>query len=139
LNVNNLQNQFIQSRYFSPHSSKTFNGKLSNKEVQPSFSQFLHNNRAEMESQKLKLQSKMTVHHLQAFQAVFEYVPTPLASGGVGLFVDESLDFRVLENASSEAFQALWIEISFIKNKNILCGIIYRQENSLECFQSYLK
>ena len=119
-----------------------------------------------MESQKLKLQSKMTVHHIQAFQAVFEYVPTPLASGsvglfdhiqlsissfvfeyvltslasgGVGLFVDESLDLTVLEMASNEAFQALWIEFSFIKNKNILCGIIYRQHNPSECFQSYFK
>ena len=41
---------------------------------------------------------------------VFEYVPTPLASGGVGLFVDQSLAYNVLEKTSNEAFQALWIE-----------------------------
>lgn len=55
---------------------------------------------------------------------VFEYVPTPLASGGVGMFIDESLNFRILEKTSNEAFQALWIEISFVKNKNVICGIL---------------
>ena len=29
---------------------------------------------------------------------VFEYVPTPLVSGGVGMFIDESLDYRILED-----------------------------------------
>ena len=28
---------------------------------------------------------------------VFEYVPTPLASEGVGMFIDESLEYRVLD------------------------------------------
>jgi len=55
---------------------------------------------------------------------VFEYVPTPLASGGVGMFIDESLNFCILEKTSNEAFQALWIEISFVKNKNVICGIL---------------
>ena len=45
---------------------------------------------------------------------VFEYVPTPLASGGVVLFVDQSLRYTVLEKTSNEAFQAIWIEISFV-------------------------
>ena len=61
---------------------------------------------------------------------VFEYVPTPLASGGVGLFVDQSLAYNVLEKTSNEAFQALWIEIFFVNHENIVCGIIYRQHNS---------
>lgn len=39
----------------------------------------------------------------------FEHVPTPLASGGVGLFIDENLNYTVLEKESHEAFQALWI------------------------------
>ena len=40
----------------------------------------------------------------------FEYVPTPLSSGGVGLFIDEFLSYRILEKISNEAFQALWAE-----------------------------
>ena len=67
----------------------------------------------------------------------FEHVPTPLASGGVGLFIDENLNYTVLEKESHEAFQALWIEISFSKQKNVICGIIYRQHNSPDCFIEY--
>ena len=66
-------------------------------------------------------------------------MPTPLAAGGVGLFVDQSLDYIVLEKISNEAFQALWIEIYFVSHRNIVCGIIYRQHNSPEYFQSYFK
>ena len=69
----------------------------------------------------------------------FEHVPTPLASGGVGLFLDESLNYTVLEKISTEAFQALWLEISFVKGKNIIRCIIYRQHNSPEYFQSYFE
>ena len=70
---------------------------------------------------------------------VFEYVPSPLASGGVGLFVDQSLHYTVLEKTSNEAFQAIWIEISFVNHKNIVCSIIYRQHNSPDYFQSYFE
>ena len=49
----------------------------------------------------------------------FEHVPTPLASGGVGMFIDRSQNYHILEKTSNEAFQALWVEIS----KNIICGI----------------
>ena len=52
----------------------------------------------------------------------FEHVPTPLSFGGVGMFIKETFDFQ-------EHFQALWIEIPFSKQKNIICGIIYRQHN----------
>ena len=37
----------------------------------------------------------------------FENVPTPLASGGVGLFIDENLNYILLEKEAHEAFQAL--------------------------------
>ena len=67
----------------------------------------------------------------------FEYVPTPLSSGGVGLFIDESLNYRILETISDEAFQALWAEITFENKKNVICGILYRQHNSPERFQLY--
>ena len=68
---------------------------------------------------------------------VFEYIPRPLASGGVRLFVDQSLYDTVLEKTSNEAFQAIWIEISFVNHKDIVYGIIYRQHNSPDYFQSY--
>ena len=58
-----------------------------------------------------------------------------MASGGVALFIDEKHNFRVLEKTSNTAFQTLWIEISIVKKKNVICGIIYRQHNSPERFQ----
>ena len=61
-------------------------------------------------------------------------VPTPLACVGVGLFVDETLSYSVLEKTSTESFQVLWIEISFVKKKNVTCGVLYRQHNSPENF-----
>ena len=64
----------------------------------------------------------------------FEFVPTPLAFGGVGMFIDETLHYTILGKTSNEAFQALWIELSFASKKNIICGIIYRQHNSPERF-----
>ena len=70
---------------------------------------------------------------------VFDIVPTPLASGGVGLFIHESLNYTVLEKISNEDFQALWIEISFADDKNIICGIIYRQHNSPDQLMSYFE
>ena len=64
-------------------------------------------------------------------------MPTPLTSEGVGLFIDENLNYTVLEKESHEALQALWIEISFSKQKNVICGIIYRRHNSPDCFIEY--
>lgn len=44
----------------------------------------------------------------------FEYVPTPLAAGGVGMYVKDCLKYTVIERTSEEAFQAaLWIDIQF--------------------------
>ena len=57
---------------------------------------------------------------------------------GIGLFVNQSLNYNVLEKISNEAFQALWVEISFVDHKNIICGIIYRQHNSPDDFLTYL-
>ena len=39
---------------------------------------------------------------------------------------------------SSEAFQAMWVEFSFFKQKNIICGFIYRQHNSPDLFLNYV-
>ena len=69
---------------------------------------------------------------------VLEHVPTPLASGGAGVFVDQSINYNVLEKTSNEAFRVLWVEISFVNHKNIVCGIIYDQHNSPDYFLTYL-
>ena len=69
---------------------------------------------------------------------VLEHVPTPLASGGAGVFVDQSINYNVLEKTSNEAFRVLWVEISFDNHRNIVCGIIYDQHNSPDYFLTYL-
>ena len=69
---------------------------------------------------------------------VLEHVPTPLASGGAGVFVDQSINYNVLEKTSNEAFRVLWVEISFVNHKNIVCGIIYDQHDSPDYFLTYL-
>ena len=67
-----------------------------------------------------------------------ELVSTPLSAGGAGLFIDQSLDYLVLEETSMPDFQALWVEVCFVKQKNLVCGIVYRQHNSSEQFLSYI-
>ena len=69
----------------------------------------------------------------------FEFVPTPLSAGGVGMYIDETMNYTVIERTSNEAFQALWIELQFVKQSNIICGVIYRQHNSVECFLDYFE
>ena len=154
----NLPNQRIQSRHFSPHSFKMFKQKLSENTIKSSFSIF-HNNivsiNRNLENVELLLdeldfhfdvigisETKITNSneskaHLNISGYTFEHVPTPLASGGIGLFVNQSMNYNVLEKTSNEAFQALWVEISFVDHKNIVCGIIYRQHNSPDDFLTY--
>ena len=57
-----------------------------------------------------------------------------LSAGGVGMYVDETMNYTVIERTSNEAFQALWIELQFVKQSNIICGVIYRQHNFVERF-----
>ena len=142
LNVNHhLPNQQIYSRYFTPHSFKKSFDKFSYNEVQTSFSLF-HNNIVNLNrnfEELLTILDDLDLHfdvvgvsetkitasndnskHPSIPGYVSEYVPTPLASGGVGLFSDEFLDYKVIEKSFNEAFQALWIEISLYANKNII-------------------
>jgi len=56
-------------------------------------------------------------------------VSTPLSAGGVGMYI-EKLKYTVLEKCSNEVFRALWIEIYLPKNRNIICGVVYRQHYS---------
>ena len=67
-----------------------------------------------------------------------EFIGHSLGIRGIGLFVNQSLNYNVLEKISNEAFQALWVAISFVDQKNIICGIIYRQHNSPDDFLTYL-
>ena len=69
----------------------------------------------------------------------FEFVPTPLSAGGVGMYIDCDLRYTIIKKSSNEAFQALWIEIHFTNKANIICGVIYRQHNSPEQFQKYFE
>ena len=46
---------------------------------------------------------------------------------------------EVIERTSNEAFQALWIELQFPKQSNIICGVIYRQHNSVDRFLDYFE
>ena len=55
------------------------------------------------------------------------------------MFINDSLDYVVLEKIPYDAFQALWIELSFPHKKSIVCGIVYRQHNSPEQFQKYFE
>ena len=41
----------------------------------------------------------------------FEFVPTSLSAGGVGMYIDGKMNYTVIERTSNEAFQALWIAI----------------------------
>ena len=69
----------------------------------------------------------------------FEFVPTPLAAGGVGMYINNRFNYVVIEKAINIAYQALWIEIDIPKKRNIICSVIYRQHNLPEAFQTYFE
>ena len=157
----NLLNQRIFTRYFSPHSLKQHMNRLTKDTLESSFTIF-HNN---IRSLRRNLETLVT-HYLHELNMnfniigvtetkitnsnesadlpsipgyVFEHPPTPLACGGAGLFIDKTLEYIILETTSNESFQALWIEIRFLKKKNVICGIVYRQHNSPENFLNILR
>ena len=68
----------------------------------------------------------------------FEFVPTPLAAGGVGLFIDENVKYRIVERVTNSSYQALWIEFQQSNDKKNMCGIVYRQHNDANEFLHYL-
>ena len=47
------------------------------------------------------------------------------------------MNYTVIESTSNDAFQALWIELQFAKQSNIICGVIYKQHNCTERFLDY--
>ena len=58
--------------------------------------------------------------------------PTKFSVGGVGYFISNSLRYTIRDdlNSSSDQEESLWIEVQNDKNKNIVCGIIYRHPNN---------
>ena len=148
--------QRIQSQYFSPHS---FSKRIANSS-NPSFS-ILHLNVRSLKRNLEKLQDHLLAELNLPFSVIgitetrikntklldfnphvdgynFEFVPTPLSAGGVGVYISCDLDYRIIEKVSNIYFQAIWIEIITKKNKNILIGVVYRQHNSPEPFQQYV-
>ena len=147
----NLVDLKIHSRYFSPHSFYT---KINRSHYTDDLFSLFH---ANVRSLKRNFENLQT-HLLSELGYPFNIIgisetkitesdqpdyhptipaPTPLASGGVGMFIDENFKYRVLEKISSRAFQALWVELQFERTSNIICGVIYRQHNSPESFQAY--
>jgi len=151
----------IRSNYFSPnsfHNLKQSNSLLSNSGN--SFS-ILHNNVRSLRLNLEKFQCHLLAELDYEFDIIgitetkitssneplsfnlnipnysFEYVPTPLSSGGVGMYINNSLNYTILEKKTCEAYQSMWIEIQQKNKKNIICGIIYRQHNNPNDFLSY--
>ena len=53
------------------------------------------------------------------------------------MYIDENLEYTIIEKCSNEAFQARSVELHLPKHANIICGVVYRQNNSPELFQEY--
>ena len=136
----------IKSHYYMPHSFSLLKNKLPRNESNFSL---LHNNvrslRRNLENLQLHLLDKLnysfsvigvsetkisTVDSVNFDTSIpgykFEYVPTPIASGGVGMYVKDSLNYTIIDKTSNEAFQALWIEFQLSRQPNIICGVVYR-------------
>ena len=115
--VDNFYNQRIHSCYFSPHSLKEQN-KYVIENDDDSFSIF-HNNLIRLSKNLENLQSSILDELVFNFNVIritetkindsnsesaefslpgyeFEFIPTPLAFGGVGMFIDETLHYTIL-------------------------------------------
>jgi len=164
-NVNpdrNLNIQPIQCKYYSPHSfSQSFKKQSSALSNDSQFS-FLHNNvrslRRNLENFQVHLLDELQLHFdvigvtetkitnfnipLDFDPSIpnynFEYVPTPLSAGGVGMYIDNGLKYAVIEKTSNQDFQDLWVTIHFTNKRDIICGVINRQHNCPEKFLNYV-
>ena len=69
---------------------------------------------------------------------IFEYAPTPLAAGGVGLYIYESLRETVIGKKKNQMRLSRRYGLKSNPHKKVTsCGIIYRQHNSPKRFQEY--
>ena len=150
----NLDFSLIRSNYYSPHSFNEIKQKIYDpyrtfsvihnnlRSLQRNFENFHTHVLIELdfefdiigisETKITKANEPLSNVHLDRYN--FEYVPTPLASGGVCLNIKSNFNYSVIKQTYTRAFQALWIEIHVPKKKNIICGIVYRQYNSPENF-----
>ena len=152
-------NTCLRCKYYTPHSLYEFIKTLVRNQTKRRFSIFHNNIRSIMRNidnlqthlldepdfqfsviglTEIKISyanSDQNIPQLKGYN--YEYVPMPLASGGVGMYINDTLNNMVLGKTSHEAYQALWIEIVMDNQKNIVYRILYRQHNSLESFQSY--
>ena len=154
----NLNQQILRSQYYSRHKFNSLKKSQSNCITDTSFS-MLHNNVRSLKRNLENFQThllqeldfnfsvigitetkirddKFTDFNPEIVNYKFEFVPTPLASGGAGMYIRNDLSYTVLEKNSNKAFQALWVEIHFKSKSNIVCGVLYRQHNSPESFQA---
>lgn len=165
-NVNNFDSftyPGIRSKYFSPHSFEEGKNNLTKNDI--CFSIFHNNVRSlnfNLEDLKSRLLEELDFHFdligvtetritntncgcsRPFLVIILNTFPHPsLSAGGVGMFIDESQDYVILEKTSTTAFRALWIEICYTGKKIIECGIIYRQHNFLEqlqhCFEDAIE
>lgn len=148
----------IRCKYYSPHSFSLMLDGI-NRQSESNLFSLIHNNvrslKHNVENFQNHLLSELN-HHFNVIGVTetrirnanftfnpsipgynFEFVPTPLSAGGVGMYIDTNFRYNVIEKNSNEAFQALWIEIHFSNKANIICGVIYRQHNSPESFHKY--
>ena len=125
--------QSIRCNYYSPHSfNKLKNASIKQSEAYSKFSVF-HNNVRSLKRNPEKFQTHLLNELDYHFNVTgitetrinssdcdfnpsmpgynFEFVQTPLAAGGVGMYKDEELEYKILEKCANQAFQALWIEI----------------------------
>ena len=151
----------IRCKYFSPHSFCDQKSKIATNPCPDSNISFLHTNirslKRNLENFQTHLLDELDFHfsiigvtetrinssteNLDFNPSIlhynFEYLPTPLSAGGVGMYIDERFQYQTIERCSNEAFQALFIELLLPKSANIICGVLYRQHNSPERFQEY--
>ena len=137
-----LYNHHIHSQYYFPYSLYKFKSELPSRVSDSSFS-LLHNNirslQRNLENFQVHLLDELNfefsiigVSETKIISGkeldfnpsipgyVFEYVPTPLAFGCVGLYINDSLKYTVIEKVFDEAFQSLWIKIQFPLKSNII-------------------
>ena len=129
-NVNNSDLEYspicpVRCKYYSPLSFSLLKNKL-NKQVFRSQLTLFHNNVYSLKSNLENLQTHL-LHELDFhFNVIgvtetritnsnfidfnpnitgynFEYVPTPLSAGGVGMYIDSDFKYEVLEKTSNEA------------------------------------
>ena len=48
------------------------------------------------------------------------------------MYIDNDFNYTVIEGTCDETFQALWVSIYIAKKSDVICGVIYRQQQTVE-------